>query len=118
MRLLIKKSNKGAALVSIMVAVAFLSIIATTLLAISLNNYEMKSVQTKSNMNFYNNEKYLNVVTTNLRSSVYEQTDPKAVLAAAVGGDLVLERLLFIKLQNWLILFNPELLIPEILHAL
>lgn len=87
MRLLIKKSNKGAALVSIMVAVAFLSIIATTLLAISLNNYEMKSVQTKSNMNFYNNEKYLNVVTTNLRSSVYEQTDPKAVLAAAVGGD-------------------------------
>lgn len=87
MRLLIKKSNKGAALVSIMVAVTFLSIIATTLLAISLNNYEMKSIQTKSNSNFYNNEKYLNVVTTSLRSSLYEETDPKAVLAAAVGGD-------------------------------
>lgn len=87
MKLFLKKSYRGAALVSVMVAVAFLSIVATTLLAISLNNYEMKNVQTKSNYRFYDNEKYLNVVTTSLRAAVYDQSNPKEIIATAVGGD-------------------------------
>ena len=39
-----KKNNKGIAMISIMITIAFLSIIATALLSISYSNYRMKVV--------------------------------------------------------------------------
>lgn len=67
---MLKKSNKGAALVTILIAITFVSIIATTLLTISLNNYQMKVVNTRSKANFYVAEQNLNIVTANIRNCI------------------------------------------------
>ncbi len=81
------KNNKGAALVSIMVAVAFISIIATTLLMISVNNFEMKSEGAQSKRNFYETEQDINVVTAKVRTAIKgASTDPVGEVKNVVGG--------------------------------
>ena len=85
-KLLIKK-NKGAALVSIMVAVTFISIIATTLLMISLNNYEMKVEGARSKSNFYETEQNLTIATAKVRTKIFESTgNPTNDVRNLVGG--------------------------------
>lgn len=64
------KNNKGAALVSIMIAITFISIIASTLLLISFNNYKMKVVNSTSKENFYEVEQDINVLTAKVRTMV------------------------------------------------
>lgn len=65
-----KLNNKGAALISVMIAVAFVTILSTTLLYISLNNYQMKVVNTKSKENFYDADDKMVTMTTRLQNTV------------------------------------------------
>ena len=50
---MMKKNNKGAALISVLIATAFLAITATALLMISYSNYKMKVVNLNSKNNLY-----------------------------------------------------------------
>ena len=80
------KNHKGAALVSVMIAITFISIVATTLLLISLNNYQMKVVNSQSKENFYETEQRLNVATANVRDNIYNSTNVTGELRTLLGG--------------------------------
>lgn len=80
-------SHKGAALVSILIAVAFLSIISATMLLVSVNNYEMKVTQSKSKKNFYHNEVCVNLVTAQVRNKVLNQENPDKKIKVELGGN-------------------------------
>lgn len=81
-----KFNNKGAALVSVMIAITFISIVATTLLVISLNNYQMKVVNSQSKSNFYETEQRINVVTAQVRNAIPGSTDVNGSIGALVNG--------------------------------
>lgn len=70
------KTNKGAALVSVMIAIAFISVVATSMLMISVSNYKMKSANIMSKSNFYEAESNLVKLSTSLRNSVMSDSDP------------------------------------------
>lgn len=80
MNKLVKKNNRGAALISILIAVTFITIIATSLLYISASNYKMKVANSESKKNFYKGEGELMALSTKLRSSLTTSTDPMVVL--------------------------------------
>lgn len=80
MNKLIKKNNRGAALVSILIAVTFITIIATSLLYISASNYKMKVSNSESKKNFYKGEGELVTLSSKLRSALTTSTDPMVVL--------------------------------------
>lgn len=50
------KNEKGSALVSVIVVIAFISILATTMLYISGTNYQLKMADNKSKVSFYQTE--------------------------------------------------------------
>ena len=79
------KDNRGAALISVMIAVAFISILATTLLYMSYSNYKMKVVNYESRANFYGTEHDLTVLSTSIRNEVATASDPLKALQDAVG---------------------------------
>lgn len=81
-----KLNNKGAALVSVMIAITFISIVATTLLVISLNNYQMKVVNSQSKSNFYETEQRINVVTAQVRNAIPGSTDVNGAIGNLVNG--------------------------------
>jgi len=81
-----KLNNKGAALVSVMIAITFISIVATTLLVISLNNYQMKVVNSQSKSNFYETEQRINVVTAQVRNAIPGAVDVNGAVGALVNG--------------------------------
>lgn len=64
------KDNRGAALVTIMIAVAFISILASAMLYMSYSNYQMKIVNYQSKVNFYGTEKDMTQVSTSIRNEV------------------------------------------------
>lgn len=63
-------NNKGAALISVMIAVTFITIVASALLYMAYMNYTMKAVSVQSKMNFYETEGYLQGVTVKLQDNV------------------------------------------------
>lgn len=73
---LFKKNNKGIAMVTIMITIMFLSIIATTLLYISTQNYMMKVANLGGKENFYETEGVLVKTTSALRNSTMKTSDP------------------------------------------
>lgn len=79
------KDNRGAALISVMIAVAFISILASTLLYMSYSNYKMKVVNYESKVNFYGTEHDLTVMSTGIRNEVATASDPLKALQDAVG---------------------------------
>lgn len=86
--LIFNRNNKGAALISIMITIAFVSIVATTLLMISFNNYSMKVTSAQSKNNFYETELDLNIVTAQVRNAIVASTDAEGAVnsvKAAVG---------------------------------
>ena len=83
-----KINNKGAALVSVMIAITFISIVATTLLVISLNNYQMKVVNSQSKSNFYETEQRINVVTAQVRDVIPGSTDVNGAIGTLINGSL------------------------------
>lgn len=76
-------NNKGAALVSVMIAIAFLSIIATTLLSISVNNYQMKVTQNRTKANFYETEQDFNVIVAKIRTEFKNCTSAEELIKDA-----------------------------------
>ena len=70
MKRITKINNKGVALISVMIAVAFISIIASSLLYISFSNYTMKVANTEAKKNFYEVEGDINKITTTLRANL------------------------------------------------
>ncbi len=85
------KNNRGAALVSIMVAVAFVTILATAILSMSYNNFRMKVVNYESKANFYETEQRLTMMSTTLRNNVMSSSTPlteiKTLTGVPDGGD-------------------------------
>lgn len=64
--LLIKK-NKGIAMISVMIAIAFISIVATAMLTISTANYSMKTANVLSKENSYSTDGELTRTTSSIR---------------------------------------------------
>ena len=64
------KKTKGAALVSVLIAATFLTIIGSTILILSYSNYSMKTVALNSKNNFYETEKDLNAISGKIRSTL------------------------------------------------
>lgn len=83
-----KFNNKGAALITILITVSFVSIIATTMLMISMNNYQMKVVNNRSKENFYETEQDINLISTKIRSEVVKSSNADASkdVLMLVGG--------------------------------
>lgn len=80
------KDNRGAALISIMIAVAFVSILASALLYLSYSNFQMKVANYQSKVNFYGTEKDMTTLSTTIRNEVAtHQSDPEGALKTAVG---------------------------------
>lgn len=78
--------NRGAALVSIMIAVAFITILATALLYMSYNNFQMKVINYDSKVNFYEVEHDLVVASTAIRDKVFnDAANPMQTLKEVVG---------------------------------
>lgn len=73
-------NNKGAALVSVMIAVAFVTILASALLYITYSNYQMKILNLKSKNNFYETNGELTKVTASFRDTVIGASNPVSEL--------------------------------------
>lgn len=81
----IVKDNRGAAMISVMIAVAFIAILASALLYMSYSNYKMKVVNYESKVNFYETESNLTSITTSIRNEVANSTTPLETLKDVVG---------------------------------
>ncbi|MBQ8246819.1 MAG: hypothetical protein IJZ42_06775 [Lachnospiraceae bacterium] len=82
------KNNRGAALVSVMIAVAFIAILASSLLYMAYSNYKMKIVNYESKANFYGTEHDMVVLSTAIRNSIANaSSDPEGTLKTLVGVD-------------------------------
>lgn len=79
--------NRGAALVSIMIAVAFISILASAFLYMSYNNFTMKVTNYESKQNFYETEQQLMQMSSKLRSEVMASSNPLNELKSIAGVD-------------------------------
>ncbi len=84
--LLIKKNNKGVALISIMIAIMFVSVIASTILYLSYSNYKIKVANISSKENFYETDGELIKVTSKLRNS-FESNPESALTSLAQTGN-------------------------------
>lgn len=81
------KDNRGAALVSVMIAVAFIAILASTLLYMAYSNYKMKVVNYEAKVNFYGTEHDMTELSTNIRNEVAKATgNPVEKLYEVVGS--------------------------------
>lgn len=79
-------NNRGAALITIMIAVAFVSILASAILYLSFSNYQMKVANYQSKVNFYGTEKDMTTVSTTLRNTLASNiSDPLTALKNDVG---------------------------------
>lgn len=74
----LKLGNKGIALLSVLIAVAFVSIIGSALLYITYLNFEMKVLNLNSKENFYETDGKLVDVTSKIRNAVNKQ-DPSMI---------------------------------------
>lgn len=94
------KDNRGAALVSIMIAVAFISILASAILYMSYSNFQMKVVNYQSKVNFYGTEKDMTVVSTGIQSAVVASQTPIDTLRTVAKVETV----------NGVLRYNPSAL--------
>lgn len=80
------KNNRGAALVSVMIAIAFIAILASSLLYMAYSNYKMKVVNYESKTNFYGTEHDMVVLSTSIRNGIANaSSDPEGTLRTLVG---------------------------------
>ena len=80
------RNNRGIAMISILIAVAFVSIIGSALLYITYNNFQMKVLNLQSKENFYETDGELVKITSALRNSI---TSPSSVMSVAGIGAFV-----------------------------
>lgn len=62
----LKKNNNGSTLILIVICIAFVSILGTLLLSLTVSNLQMKSIDHKAKSNFYNAETALDEIKTGL----------------------------------------------------
>ena len=77
-------NNRGIALISILIAVAFISIIGSALLYITYTNFQMKVMNNRSKANFYETDGELVNVVTLLRNSA---ADPESTVQTQKNWD-------------------------------
>lgn len=78
--------NRGAALVSVLIAVAFIAILASTLLYMTYSNYKMKVVNYESKVNFYGTEHDMTCLSTTIRNRITKaSSDPVGELQTITG---------------------------------
>lgn len=81
----IKHDNRGSALISVIIAIAFIGILASSLMYMSFNNYSTKVMNSKSKSNFYGAESTLTKATTSLRNTSTGKADPVSSLKTSLG---------------------------------
>lgn len=80
------KDNRGAALVSVMIAVAFIAILGSSLLYMSYSNYKMKVANYESKVNFYGTEHDMTVLSSGIRNGIVNASgDPLEELKTIIG---------------------------------
>ena len=92
-------NNRGAALISVMIAVTFITIVASALLYMAYMNFTMKAMSVESKSNFYETEGYLQGVTVKLQDEIARSTNPELTIAdkALNGTDYDCKKLLSLK---------------------
>ncbi len=84
------KKNKGAAMVSVLIAITFIGILSTSLLFMAYMNYLTKATRHKSTDNFYTAEFALDELASSLQEIAAKAPDiatAKADMAAAIDPD-------------------------------
>ncbi len=77
-------NNRGAALISVMIAVSFITIVASALLYMAYMNYSMKTMSVQSKSNFYETEGYLQGVTVKLQDTIAASPSPDTILSTYI----------------------------------
>ncbi len=91
-------NNRGAALLSVMIAVTFITIVASALLYMAYMNFTMKAMSVQSKTNFYETEGYLQGVTVKLQDEIAKSPDPATTLNNMTdGGNYSCAKLLKLK---------------------
>ena len=80
-------NNKGVAMISVMIAIAFVSILASAMLYTSYMNYSMKSANLRSKENFYETDGELVKVTTSIRFNSMSASDPVNYIDTSLKRD-------------------------------
>ena len=113
----LSRNQKGSALVSVIVVIAFISILATTLLYVSTVNFQMKMDDNKIKVSFYDAEEPIDMIRANLVKMVSETeaglyTEMMSSMGARAGsGDVQLtyENRLFEELEKKINVYLPSL---------
>ena len=95
-------NNKGIAMITIIIAVAFVSVIGSALLYISYMNFQMKVLNLNSKTNYYETDGELMKVTAGIRNAINTPTDIEALLPGLVqdGTDTSLYTTSTVKLEG------------------
>lgn len=75
------RNNKGVAMISILIAVSFVSIIGAALLFITYTNFQMKVQNVQSKRNFYETDGQLVKLTTGLRNAADKPSSAEAYIS-------------------------------------
>lgn len=102
-----KNNNKGAAMITVMIAVMFIGLLATSLVYMSFMNYQAKSMKWATQDNFYYDEFALDDLTTEMQQWCADQnkeieeciSDLQSICGASPGGG-----------------YNPDALEANFLH--
>ncbi len=84
-----KQNNKGAAMVSVLIAVTFIAILGSSMLYMAYMNYKTKAMRYGSANNFYSDEFSLDEIASSLQqtaASADSIDDAKHDIAALIGG--------------------------------
>ena len=65
-RLFLKKNNRGAALIAVIVAMIFVSVLGTVVMSVTITNIHMKDMDQSGKKNFYSSEELMDALTLNL----------------------------------------------------
>ncbi len=84
-----KLNNRGVAMISIMIAVAFITVIASALLYITYTNYSMKTMNLRSKENFYEIDGQINIISAKTRNVLNGTTsdDPTSNITKLTVGN-------------------------------
>ena len=74
-RIVLKSNNSGSTMLIVMVALALISILATTLMAMSYMNYNMKVTELNSKKNFYSAEIVLDQINVGLQKEISDSVE-------------------------------------------
>ncbi|MCR4936674.1 MAG: hypothetical protein K5987_00745 [Lachnospiraceae bacterium] len=78
--------NKGAAMISVLIAITFIGILSTSLLYMAYANYMTKVVRYNSQDNFYSAEFGLDELSASLKQVAYLETDANSAMDALVNA--------------------------------